>query len=140
MSHRKPTKTQFIDLWRDEAQCALISKVEPEMQTAWDNIEVGTWEKTETVPDERADVAKIICFECPVREMCLRDALLDNEAEGLRAGYRFENGTVSKYDARKIFNEWGLRAKVSKKSRISAVGVVETYDESEEMQGVQQGE
>lgn len=133
MSHRKPTKTQFIDLWRDMASCAFVVKAEPETQTAWDNIDVGTWEKTVTEPDAQADVAKILCFDCPVREMCLRDALKDIEAEGIRAGYRFENGTVSKHDARKIFNEWGLRAKVSKKSRASAAGVVTSYDETEDL-------
>lgn len=86
------------------------------MQTAWDNIDVGTWKKTTTEPDLKADVARVLCWECPVREACLRDALKDIEAEGIRGGYRFENGTVSKEDARKIFSEWGLRARVSKKS------------------------
>lgn len=140
MSHRKPTKTKFNDLWRDDAECSFIVAVEPEMETAWDNIDVGTWQKTETVPDSKADVAKNICFACPVREFCLRDALADNEAEGLRGGYRFEFGAVSKADARKIYNEWGLRAKVSKKSRATANGETVSYDESEDMSGVSPSE
>jgi len=139
LSHRKPTKTKFNDLWRDDAECSFIVAVEPEMETAWDNIDVGTWKKTETVPDENADVAKNICFVCPVREFCLRDALKDNEAEGLRGGYRFEFGTVSKNDARKIYNEWGLRAKVTKKARSVAEGDV-VDGESEDMSGVSPSE
>lgn len=140
MSHRKPTKTKFNDLWRDEAECSFVVLVDETMETAWDNIDVGTWTKTETVPDSRADVAKLICYGCPVREFCLRDALNDNEAEGIRAGYRFEFGTVNKEDARKIFNEWGLRAKVSKKSRASARGVSEDYDESEDVSEVREND
>lgn len=101
------------------------------MQSAWDNIDVGTWEKTVTVPDPKADIAKVLCDDCPVKEFCLRDAIKDNEAEGIRAGYRFENGTVSREDSRKIFNEWGLRAKTSKKSRVPVKNV-----EGEEVSGV----
>ena len=110
------------------------------METAWDNIDVGTWEKTVTVPDSKADVAKEICIACPVREFCLRDALKDIEAEGIRGGYRFGNGTVPKGDARDIYNEWGLRAKVSKKSRANAKGVAVEYDESEDVQEVRKND
>lgn len=128
MSHRKPTKLQFIDLWRDEASCNFIVKVDKSMETAWDNIDVGTWQKTITEPDPKADIAKILCFDCPVRELCLRDAVNDNEAEGIRGGYRFENGTVSRSDARKIFHEWGIRTKVSKKARDKSEDVIESEE------------
>lgn len=131
MSHRKPTKTQFIDLWRDEASCSAIVKVDPSMQSAWDNIDIGTWEKTVTEPDPKADIASALCEDCPVRELCLRDALKDNEVEGLRAGFRFENGTTSQNDARRIFNEWGLRARVSKKARVVMINDVQGEKVSE---------
>ena len=117
MSHRKPTKEKFNDLWRDEAECSFVVAVDESMKTAWDNIDVGTWERTVTVPDQKADIAKILCASCPVREFCLRDAVRDNQAEGIRAGYRFENGNVSSREARAIFNEWEIRAPVGKRPK-----------------------
>lgn len=114
MSHRKPSKTQFSDLWREDAACLKSAQLEPTLQTAWDNIDVG-WEQ-DSVPDEMADVAKTICSACPVRKKCLVDAISDNESEGIRGGFRFEQGNVSKEDARLIWSEYSLRVKVRKKS------------------------
>lgn len=138
MSHRKPTKTQFIDLWRDDSSCLPVVKVDPSMETAWDNIDVGTWEKTETVPDPQAEIAKQICYACLVRESCIRDAVKDNAAEGLRGGYRFEDGTLTRREAGRLYQELGIRAKVSKKSR-AVIPEVEDV-ESDDLQGVQEGE
>lgn len=118
MSHRTPTKTDFSDEFREYAACRAVVQEDPSLTTAWDNIDVGTWEKGEFIPDPQAHVAKNICFACPVREACLRDALSDNEAEGIRAGYRFEKGYVSKEDARKMFKEFGFRAKVRKTAKV----------------------
>lgn len=133
MSHTVPSKTQFYDLWREEADCLAIVQVQPEMDGSWDNVDVGTWKSYSSEPHANAEVAKQICFSCPVREACLRDALSDNEAEGVRAGYRFEDGKVSRRDARNIFNEWGLRAKVKKTRTVVSEDV-----ESDEVQGVRE--
>lgn len=130
---KKPTKVQFYDLWREDAACLEIVQVEPEMDGAWDNVDVGTWKSYASEPHSKAEVSKNICFGCLVRENCLRDALSDNEAEGIRAGYRFEDGRVSRRDARNIFNEWGLRAKILKKNHGNEIGVSVEYDESEEV-------
>lgn len=117
MSHRKPTKTKFNDLWRDQAKCLPIAQADPSMETAWDNIETGTWKKSEHNPSPLAPIAEEICVnQCPVRELCLKDAISDNEADGLRGGYRFEFGTVSRRVAQDIFNEFGLRARVSRRT------------------------
>lgn len=118
MSHRTPTKTDFSDKWRADAACRAAVKEDPSLSTAWDNVDEGTWEKNKYVPDPQADVARKICDACPVRGLCLLDALSDNEAEGIRAGFRFERGYVTKHDARKIFAEFGVRAKVRKVKRI----------------------
>ncbi len=118
MSHRTPTKTEFDDEFRHRAACRDAVLAEPSLATAWDNIDVGTWEEGEYVPDPQALVAKNICFACPVRELCMRDALTDNEAEGIRGGYRFERGYVSKEDARKMYQEFGMRAKVRKTAKV----------------------
>ena len=118
MSHRTPTKTYFGDEFREDAACLKASKEEPAVQTAWDNIDEGTWEKDNYVPSPLAQVAKQICLSCPVRELCLVDAIEDNEAEGIRGGYRFENGYVMREDARKIYGQFELRAKVKKNSRL----------------------
>jgi len=118
VSHRTPTKTDFSDDFREKAACRDAVTAEPSLATAWDNIDAGTWEEDEYVPDPQALVAKNICYACPVRELCLRDALSDNEAEGIRAGYRFERGYVSRDDARKIQKEFNLRAKVRKVAQV----------------------
>lgn len=118
MSHRTPTKNEFDDAYRERAACRDAVLEEPSLATAWDNIDAGTWEEENYVPDPQEFVAKNICFECPVRELCLRDALTDNEAEGLRAGFRFERGYVSKDDSRKIRKEFGLRAKIRKVAQV----------------------
>jgi len=85
------------------------------MKTAWDNIDHGTWEKDDYRPDPLEGVAKNLCATCPVLELCLQDAIKDNESEGIRGGYRFERGTVSKEDAAEIFEKYGFRAKVRKR-------------------------
>jgi hypothetical protein len=114
VSHRTPTKTDFSDEWREDAACRAAVTEEPSLSTAWDNIDEGTWEEDYFVSDPQAHVAKNICFACPVRKLCIEDALFDNEAEGIRGGFRFEKGYVSKEDARKMYKEFGLRAKVRK--------------------------
>lgn len=114
MSHRTPTKTDFSDAFRERAACREAVKEDESLATAWDNVDAGTWEQDSYIPDEQAHVARNICFACPVREACIRDALTDNEAEGIRGGFRFEKGYLSKEDARKLYQEFGLRAKVRK--------------------------
>jgi len=111
--------------------------VEPEMATAWDNVDIGTYENPEFENDPKEDIAKAICIECPVREKCLRDAITDNEAEGIRGGYRFSFGNVSREEGKIIFNEWGLRARVAKQTR-AYVPEGQEYVESDEMQGVRE--
>jgi hypothetical protein len=82
------------------------------MATAWDNVDDGE----NYVPDPQEDVARALCINaCPVRERCLRDALRDNEAEGIRGGFRFENGAVSSKEGRAMFKEFGLRARIIKR-------------------------
>jgi hypothetical protein len=116
LSKKKPTKTKFNDLWRDDAMCLFVAATEEDMQTAWDNVDVGTWETAAYAPDPAENVAKTLCVSsCPVREKCLRDALSDNEVDGIRGGFRFENGNVSMSDAKVIFNEFSLRARVRKR-------------------------
>jgi len=122
VSKKKPTKTKFNDLWRDDALCLSAVSQDANLKKAWDNVDVGTWETPKYEPDPSEALAKSICnTACPVREKCLRDALSDNEADGVRAGFRFENGNVSNSDARVIFNEFGLRARVRKRVQVGSV-------------------
>jgi hypothetical protein len=118
LSSKSPSKTEFDDAFRAKAACREAVKEEPSLATAWDNVDVGTWEEDYTIPDPQSLVAKNICFACSVREACIRDALSDNEAEGIRGGFRFENGYITKEDARKLYNEFGLRGKVRREPAI----------------------
>ena len=131
MSHRKPSKTDFQDDYRVEALCPVVVQADPDLKTAWDNIFVD-WNAPYEA-DPKANIAKTICAGCPVRRECLADALSDNAAEGIRAGFRFENGNVSREDARLIFKEFSLRARVKK---VSAVSNVEEGDEAESLSEV----
>jgi len=114
LSHRKPSKTDFQDDWRVDALCPVAVQSEPSLMTAWDNIFEG-WDVPYGV-DPQENIAREICAGCPVRRDCLIDAIQDNESEGLRAGFRFNQGNVSKEDARVIFKEFSLRARVKKLS------------------------
>lgn len=127
MSHRKPTKTFFNDDWRDEALCQPAVQSEPVLATAWDNVFVD-WTEPYAV-DPMENIAKAICKGCTARTDCLIDALGDNEAEGIRAGFRFNLGTVSSADAHAIRKEFGLKAKVRKKGGGGAIQIKDTEDE-----------
>ena len=127
MSHRKPSKTDFKDEWKIDALCPVAVQSEPSLITAWDNILVD-FDEARYEPDPQASVAKAICSGCPSRRECLVDAIADNEAEGLRAGYRFNQGTVDKYDARAIFSEYSLRARVKKTNFYSDVENTDTEE------------
>ena len=118
MSHKTPSKTEFADEFRAKAACREAVKEDPSLATAWDNVDVGTWAEDYTIPDPQSLVAKNICMACPVRGACLRDALEDNEAEGIRGGFRFENGYISKEDARLLYKEFGIRGRVRREPAV----------------------
>lgn len=90
--------TNMKKRWRERSACYKLVEAEPIFQTAW------------LVKDDvGASQAKALCAECPVRLDCLVDALGDPEAQGLRAGFYFDSGVVSRQDARAIMNEVGIR-------------------------------
>ena len=92
------------EAWRQKSACHKVTEVDPLFQTAW--IVRG---------DVGSESAKVICEGCPVRTLCLIDALMDPEASGLRAGYFFDYGVVSKKDARAILDEIGVVACTSQR-------------------------
>ena len=66
--------------------------------------------------DQNREHAKSVCINvCKVRIDCLSDALQDKKAEGMRAGFFFEAGVVSRTAAREILKEFGLRAPTSQR-------------------------
>jgi hypothetical protein len=73
-----------------------------------DTIMQGAWVDEES-PLKRNAVD--ICFTCPVREECLRDAAVDDEAVGIRAGFEFEDGKVNYRDQQAIKKEFGITVK-----------------------------
>lgn len=105
--------------WRDEAACRAIVAVEPEMATAWDNIDHDDHYE----PDPQEAIARQACFSCPVREKCLREAIADPESEGIRGGYRFHMGSVDNRDALKIKREFNLKVKVLRRTSTRVIQV-----------------
>lgn len=70
----------------------------------------GAWDSPNEDGDHHpfAEDAKKICLECPVRLLCLQDALDDTEADGIRGGYEFDYGRLPVAKAREIRNTLGL--------------------------------
>lgn len=96
--------------WEEQADCRQAVELVPELKTAWDNIDHGE----KYLPDPQEDVAKRVCAECPVRELCVRDAVVSEVSEGIRGGYRFHMGWVSRAEAREIQKEFGIKARVKR--------------------------
>ena len=79
--------------WRAEAECA-----KPENKRLffsekdiWFHLDADDPEYDEEVDGEEAqglneDIAKGICFQCPVRDLCLREALESPHLDGTRGG------------------------------------------------------
>ena len=89
--------------WLSGAECAKEVVRRDIMGGAWDG------------PNEDGDrhvfhkEAKRICRDvCPVREFCLRDAMKDEEAQGLRGGYEFDGGKVPVGIAREIVENFDV--------------------------------
>lgn len=92
--------------WRWKAKCHEEVQAQPFLDAAW-NVK----------NDDNAKHAKSVCETvCPVRIDCLVDALQDKKAEGLRAGFFFDSGVVSRKDAKKILAEFGLTAPTSQRA------------------------
>lgn len=91
--------------WRDKSLCDSVIINHPQMGSSWINEE-----------DSNIAEAKKVCAKCPVRAMCLIDALQDSQSEGLRAGYYFSNGTLSKEDLRQLWLNDRLRGRTRRKT------------------------
>lgn len=101
------------------------------METAWDNIDTG--EGFTYVPHPLASVAERICKEkCPVRDLCVRDALTDGDVEGIRGGFRFHMGRVSSRDAYAIKREYDVKVSVIRRTG--------SYEPSNEVPGVSESD
>lgn len=89
--------------WRDEAKCVTSIKKDPTLASAW-------IQENHVAQDEAVE----ICEACPVIWACVQNALLDEEANGLRGGYWFDEGKLPVAKAREIrdrfpgikFGEW----------------------------------
>lgn len=83
--------------WHAASACAPVTVARKEMGAAWlDQFHARQVE------------AKEICATCPVRELCVRDALEDRHAEGLRGGVFFEAGQVTQEGAREIRKKFAI--------------------------------
>lgn len=83
--------------WHADAACAEVTVQDRSMGAAWLDLE-----------HPKKEQAKEICEDCPVRMLCLQDAMEDLHAEGVRAGIEFEEGQVTKFEALKVRKWFGL--------------------------------
>ena len=98
------------DSWRDAALCARLidSKVIPD--------------STFLVDDEYNDeYLASVCAQCPVMDLCLRDACLDDTAQGYRAGYRFDRGAVLREDMRELKSKYGYEVRIRNRKHVAEV-------------------
>lgn len=95
--------------WRDDAKCDEVSQSAFIPESAW-----------HSPTDDTKYLAEDICkTKCKVREECLRDALTDPYAEGMRGGFIFAEGKVSKDDVRhirRLVPDLHIRVKKTKKN------------------------
>lgn len=102
--------------WRDEADCAKMVAADPSLKTAWDNVNTDGWNYG---PDPKENTARLICQTCPSKDSCFRDAVEDEEgADGIRAGFRFHNGSVNSKEALKIRKEYGVRVRLLRRAPV----------------------
>lgn len=105
--------------WRDEAACG----TPPEgMETAWID---------EAHPSK--EIAEEICDSCPVRKLCLLDAVKDTRSQGLRAGMWFDTGRLWRKDRQKLLVDFGIQIARSRSREWTRHG------ENEEMHEVRRG-
>ena len=88
---RAESSGEVLPEWHRDAACAEVTMAEPEMGSAWIDRE-----------HEQAARAKEICATCPVRRLCLQDALEDIHAQGVRAGVDWDGGQVDRDGAKEI--------------------------------------
>ena len=107
MPRPKPEPIEMVGetvAWRADAACEqLIIKNENDktLGAAW-IAEDGPLEP----------LARLVCeMDCKVRFACLIEALGDHEAQGVRAGYYFDEGGLEAPDRRRLRGEYGLEAK-----------------------------
>lgn len=86
------------EVWEDSSLCAIEAKKDEVLAAAWIQ---------EDHPLQA--YAKKVCLRCPVRLICIQDALEDEEAQGVRGGYEFDAGTLPVAVAREIRDTLGLK-------------------------------
>lgn len=110
MAHYQVTTSNLKAKWREDALCEKVIQEKPEMGTAWVNEN----------DKEFTEDARTICGLCKVETQCLNDALADGGAYGMRAGFFFDNGAVTKKDQRTLAAKFGVKSVRRNKSRVSA--------------------
>ena len=109
--HRIPPRDQP---WRSESACAKITEKHEERGGDW--VREGDWPESESSMQARR-----ICTQvCKVRMECLFEALSDPKAQGIRAGFRFQQGSLTPRDARRLKEEFGIKGRSAHKRKDAA--------------------
>jgi hypothetical protein len=89
--------------WRDDAACATPPFG---MENAWVSDE-----------PELEHKARAICSGCKVAYACLLDAMVDQDSEGIRSGYRFQAGGLPTRDRTRLRNDYGFNGRAARRQQ-----------------------
>lgn len=109
-----PTITDVDAPWRSEAACREQFLEDPAFALKWDSTDRKSVE---------FQAASEVCKDCPVRYLCVEDAVADPTARGNRGGFAFVKGVVCRTDAARIESELGLTART--RARRSSAALAE---------------
>lgn len=79
---------EYYKQWRDDALCATPENTKKYFneQDIWFSPEPDEPGYDKKTAEENEALAKSLCFECPVRDICLRNQLEDQRIHGTRGG------------------------------------------------------
>ncbi|MCI1902047.1 MAG: WhiB family transcriptional regulator [Bifidobacteriaceae bacterium] len=113
----RKTAAGAADQWKDHALCVPILRANPEL---FDRL----WGFSDPVDRDFVLVGKKICGECPVREECLAEAIVDHRDEGIYGGFSLSE---RKYAAR-ILESAGLMVRDNQwAGRTDRISVIVDY-------------
>lgn len=112
-----PVTTNVKADWREDSACSAAVEENPIIVSAWDD---------ENSP--MRTIADSICESCPVRMICLVDAIEDENSFGNRGGFFFDRGAVSTREHRNLGRNLGLQARKRQKTRVYASSLIEQDD------------
>lgn len=101
MNYAFPPHSDLFAPWRDRAACNEKAGTGDFAPNAW----VDEYSLSVKAENE-------VCEACPVKDICLMDAILDPDAEGRRATFYFEQGKLTRAEAHRLWIEHKIKARI----------------------------